>query len=94
MKASDGKVIGGEKHYKWIGDKVSYRDIHLWVSRWKGKPDICEMCGRSGLKGRFIVWANIDHKYRRILDDFIRLCSRCHSQYDREHGFRYSKKIK
>ena len=50
--------------------------------------DICEMCGKSGLKGRQIQWANIDHKYRRVLDDYIHMCAKCHGEYDRIHNLR------
>ena len=69
-------------HPEWKGEDASYISKHAWVSRWKGKPDTCEMCGMTGLSGVAIHWANIDHKYRRVLDDYIRLCARCHFEYD------------
>jgi len=68
----------------WKGDKVSYTALHMWVSRWKGKPMKCEMCGAEGRK-RY-DWANIDHKYRRVLEDYIRLCVPCHAKYDYENN--------
>jgi hypothetical protein len=77
-------VQANEKHPFWQGDKVNYRNLHTWVVRWKGQPKICEKCGKSGLSGKMIHWANIDHKYRRVLDDFIRLCAKCHKQYDKQ----------
>ena len=73
-----------EKHPEWKGEDASYVAIHQWIVRWKGRPDMCEMCGKSGLRGKNIHWANIDHKYKRILDDYIRLCASCHYQYDRK----------
>ena len=33
-----------------------------------------------------IHWANIDHKYRRNLDDWIGLCAKCHRRYDIENN--------
>ena len=74
-----------EKMYNWKGDTASYHGIHAWVSRWKGKPKICEKCGRGGLTGNKIHWANIDHKYRRVLDQYIRLCAKCHYAFDSEN---------
>lgn len=71
-----------EQHPEWKGDDAGYIAIHSWVSRWKGRPDTCEKCGKSGLGGRFIQWANIDHKYNRVLDDYIRMCAKCHYAYD------------
>lgn len=79
----------GSKNKRWKGDKVGYVSVHFWVQRWKKGPfDVCEMCGETGLKGRQIHWANIDHKYRRVLEDYIHLCTRCHGLFDREHNLR------
>jgi hypothetical protein len=76
----------GFTHFAWKGEKASYTAPHKWVQRWKGKPDTCEHCGKSGLKGRQIHWANIDHTYRRVLDDYIALCAKCHKAYDKARG--------
>lgn len=76
----------GEINSQWMGDKVGYSAIHSWVRKWKGQSGICEKCGKTNLKGQQIHWANIDHQYHRILDDYIRLCALCHRQYDIENG--------
>ena len=76
------KSITGKKHYLWQGEQVKYRPLHAWVERHKGKPDTCEHCGKKGLKGRQIAWANKSGKYKRILSDWIRLCKKCHGAYD------------
>ncbi len=68
---------------KWKGEKVGYRQLHAWVTKHKGRPTSCEFCSRKNLHGRAIHWANIDGKYQRDLDDYIRLCVRCHSCHDR-----------
>lgn len=83
-----GLLSDETKHPLWAADKPSYRVVHMWVEKWRGKPDTCEKCGRKGLKGHSIQWANIDHTYKRILDDYIRLCAKCHDAYDKERDLR------
>lgn len=78
----------GSKSPKWKGQEVGYRGMHYWVRRWKGIPQKCEKCGATNLEKKRISWANIDHKYRRVLDDYIALCPKCHGEYDTEHNLR------
>lgn len=75
------EILSGKNSYNWKGDKVKYRALHDWVRKYKGKPEICEHCGAT-IKDRRLCWANIDHKYRRNLNDFISLCYSCHKKYD------------
>lgn len=70
----------GTKHRLWKGIRADYTSIHSWVSRWKGRPKICEHCKRTD-KSRY-DWANIDSKYSRNLNDYIRLCRSCHTKFD------------
>lgn len=77
--------IQGSGNNKWKGDAVGYNAVHGWISRWKGKPDKCEVCGKDKLKHRSYQWANIDHQYRRVLEDYIRMCVSCHRKYDYEN---------
>lgn len=86
--------VRNENNYNWKGDKASYSGIHKWVVRHKGRPDTCEMCGDSGFTAHKINWANVDNQYRRVLDDYIRLCGPCHSRYDRDRniGSKHNKK--
>ena len=74
--------IQSEKHGNWKGKDVSYVGMHMWVARHLGKPDTCEECGKSGLKGRQIHWANKSGEYKRDLSDWLRLCAKCHMEYD------------
>lgn len=76
-------AIIGDKNKNWKGDEVGYDALHDWVNRHLGKPDTCEFCKKSGLKGKFIQWANKSHKYKRDLSDWIRLCAKCHFVYDK-----------
>lgn len=66
----------------WKGEKVSYSALHAWVRRNKGKADNCINCNIKNLKRYH--WANIDHKYRRNLEDYISLCPKCHGSYDKD----------
>lgn len=46
----------------------------------------------SGInKKQMYHWANIDHKYRRLLDDYISMCVSCHRQYDKNNNKRIKK---
>ena len=84
-----GRYITGQKgkqgseHPLWVGDEVQYVGLHAWINRWKTKPIACEMCGIVTEK---LDAANIDHKYRRVLEDYIYLCRRCHIAYDKKHN--------
>ncbi len=77
-KVKIGKTKEFEKNWNWRGDKVKYRALHNWVDKVKGKPRMCEHCGRDDQK-RY-EWANINErqKNRRIAKDYMRLCSSCH----------------
>lgn len=77
------KMFDGEKSYIWKGDEVGYVALHEWVRKHLGKPDKCEWCGKSGLKGCEIHWANRSGKYLRNLDDWLRLCQSCHYKFDK-----------
>lgn len=86
-----GKMFKGrklsEEHKKKIGqsnlkgDEAGYHAIHLWVVREKGKANYCSDCNQQKSK---YEWSNIDHKYRRVLEDYIPRCTQCHRIYDRD----------
>lgn len=74
----------GKNHWNWKGDAACYRGKHNWIVRKKGRPNQCERCGKNGLSGHDIHWANKSGKYKRITSDWIRLCSKCHGEFDKE----------
>ena len=69
-----------ENHPRWKGNDVLQGSTHDWVKSHKGIPKKCERCGDTSR--RMYDWANIDHKYKRNLDDYIRMCRSCHRKYD------------
>lgn len=85
----------GDKNNKWKGEDVGYRALHDWIVRQRGKPQFCEACKRSEapekrsrghvpLKKRdYFEWANVSGKYKRDVQDWKRLCVKCHKAYDK-----------
>jgi len=76
-------AIAGNKNRQWKGDKISYSPLHSWVRRWLGKAWECVYCGKNKLETR-IGWASISHRAKRDLNDYISLCTACHSEYDKK----------
>jgi len=76
-------VPKGDKHWSWIGDNAGYGGIHKWVRESKGQPQKCTDCGATKDNKR-IEWSNIDHKYKRNLDDYTALCCSCHAKFDKK----------
>ena len=83
-KGKDNPAYGqnqtGENNFAWKGNNATKRGKHKWIDLQKGKPMKCEICGTTTAK-RY-DWANIDHKYSRNLEDYIRMCRKCHFAYD------------
>ena len=77
-------VHRGDSHPYWKGTQANHSTIHEWVRKWKGAADKCEVCGEKTDK-RY-EWSNVDHKYRRVLDDYIAMCMSCHNKYDLQHN--------
>lgn len=59
-----------------------YNTLHHWINRNFEKSDKCEYCGKDGLSGKFINWANKNGKYTKERENWIRLCRKCHYWYD------------
>ena len=84
----------GVKSYNWKGNNASYCTIHCWLKRWKIKSNHCEnpncIYPRKDRRGNLMIkpsrleWANVDHKYKRKLEDYILLCTPCHRNYDKK----------
>jgi len=87
MKGNKNGFKKGNK-VKWKGNDVGYFGVHVWMVKTYGNPERCEDCGVKGKKiGRRwnIDWSNIDHKYRRVREDYVGRCHSCHKVYDYEN---------
>lgn len=73
-----------EKSARWKGQGVGYRSLHVWVAKWLGKPQECQVCGSKNEGSRKYHWANKSGFYLRELSDWIRVCVKCHSAHDRK----------
>jgi len=70
------------KSPNWKGDKVGIDALHNWVEKHLGKPKKCSKC--QTVKAKKYDWANISGKYKRDLNDWIRLCRKCHFNFDKK----------
>ena len=71
--------ISGENNITWKGDDVGYRGRHYRIVKLKGpaKNYKCIDCAKQASD-----WSNIDHLYKRNLDDYSPRCTSCHRIYD------------
>ena len=79
-------VVGLREHASpsWKGENAKYGAIHEWIRKKLGTPKFCECCGRTDKKK--YEWCNINHKYKRDINDWMRLCTKCHRKYDYTHN--------
>jgi len=87
-RGGGAKTCSRECYYKYQpnmlekkneGMKMTYGSVHRWVKRIAGKPSLCEHCGAT--EGTF-DWSNKTGQYLRNMDDWQRLCRKCHIKYD------------
>lgn len=71
---------GKQRPDLWKED-YGYDAIHEWVARWAIDTGECEQCG----SGKNLEWSNKTGKYLRDLEDWQRLCKKCHHRYDYEN---------
>lgn len=60
-----------------------YKCLHDWIKRRLTKINKCQMCGE--VKNR-LECANKSGMYKREINDWIKLCVKCHRKYDKENG--------
>ena len=77
----------GKDHAHWKGINVGYHALHTWLQRELGKPETCEFCSKTDLVRHKIHWANKSREYKRDVNDWIRLCAKCHWHYDRDKKY-------
>lgn len=59
---------------------MTYSGVHQWIKRVSGQPSYCEHCKTTVATA--YDWANISGEYKRDLNDWKRLCRKCHMAYD------------
>jgi hypothetical protein len=83
------KATGNTNATGLMKDVVSYREAHAWARKNMPKPEACKccgsykcpICGKHGIVHR----CNIDHKYRRVLEDWFLACPECHRKIDKKN---------
>lgn len=75
VKGQKRPTVLGANNVNWKGDDVSYRNLHRWVERQKGKANHCEN-NPFHISTRY-HWANISKEYKRDLTDWMQLCPSC-----------------
>lgn len=70
------------REHVFKGTLSEYKYIHYKVGVLFGKLEQCENCGKDGLTGRKIHWANITGVYDTNRSNWRRLCVRCHAIND------------
>lgn len=78
IKGKKRTDIIAEKHFNWVGDKIGYSGLHMWIRKHGNKLLFCEHCGKT----KNIQWANKSGEYKREKNDWLRLCVSCHKKYD------------
>jgi hypothetical protein len=86
--------LRGPETTQWKGDEVRYRAAHMRLTNTRGRPSVCEMCGKT--EG-WLEWAlkadaeNIKIQvggredglaYSTDPDDYFGTCRSCHREYD------------
>lgn len=85
-----GRVKSGKDNHCWKGDAAGYKALHRRVSKARGQPSRCEVCGTESLDVGY-DWANLTGNYADV-NDYIRACKSCHSKID-DHGRNLPKKL-
>ena len=71
------------------GELAGYGAKHTWVRNEFGHPYKCGCCGKlgeyTGTKWN-IHYANISKKYKKIQNDWLPLCAKCHRKFDKKVG--------
>lgn len=67
----------GREHSRWVGDEITYQDIHSWLRN--KKKDECDFCGISE---RLELAFKKGNKHERRIENYYTLCIKCHRQYD------------
>ena len=88
-KATKEKIsasIIGIKNPNYKGQNIGKQMVHVWIKQKYGKPKYCEICKIKSAKSYH--WANKNHMYKRLKNNWFRLCHSCHFKYDIKYNNR------
>lgn len=83
----NGEYIRITKGGKSKNPKTIYQSIHVWIRRRFGKANKCENLKCLKLSSKFEYALKRGKKYERKRENYIMLCHRCHTNYDRNKKF-------
>ena len=83
-----GNSYGSVRKGKHYVKKPTYRALHNRIEISLGKPSKCSHCGVEKEGKHKFHWANISKKYKKDLNDWIRLCVPCHMKFDKHWEIR------
>ena len=77
--ANSGSHINvGKDNAMWKGDDICYSSLHVWIRRYKPRPELCEICCKTPPTEVALV---AEHHQRNI-DAYQWLCHKCHIELD------------
>jgi len=77
LSKEDRKLALNMSRERW---PLTYQGVHKWVNKMKPRRGFCSRCHKSGRTH----WANKNgREYRKVPSDYIELCAKCHSLFDR-----------
>lgn len=69
-----------------------YRNIHNWIRIRKINIKVCEFCGCNDKKLDNAL--KINYKHEKNINNYIKLCRKCHIKYDFPDGKKHTEEIK
>jgi hypothetical protein len=70
----------GPANPRWKGVDASYAAKHMRVSKVRGRPLVCDVCGVEDPSLKY-EWANLTGNYDDP-SDYRRMCKSCHGKHD------------
>jgi hypothetical protein len=81
----------GENSPRWKA-VVTIKSAHRWAAKTMAQPETCVCCGARKCpvcgKAGIVHKCNIDHKYRKKIEEWFWACNQCHRDIDIKNGLR------
>lgn len=68
------------RHITWS----DYVNTHKWVRETYGKANECQNVACKGISKKYEYALKKGAKYERDINNYIKLCKTCHTEYDRD----------